>query len=222
MRNRHNCKVSYKLCVLCCRSPVWSESGFRTTKTPLPRPGQNAGMYVSNIHRLRTVTLSVSTAALQHTESYTCSTYTYHNNDLNTHTHTHTHTPYQVEYDLERSTPDNLRLLSTDRIEQSAVPLSLTWYPPVSKESFLLLSNDRFKLRLLNSTTKMCRKMLLGPTFGSPLRKSAGFSIITRANALRASTSAKYQWIKRGYIDCSTQLSNTYVLHVGWRSCHHR
>jgi hypothetical protein len=76
-----------------------------------------------------------------------------------------------VEYDLERSTPDNLRLLSTDRIEQSAVPLSLAWYPPVSKESFLLLSNDRFKLRLLNSTTKMCRKTLLGPTFGSPLRK---------------------------------------------------
>ena len=54
------------------------------------------------------------------------------------------HTPHtQVEYDLEHSSKDDLRLLSMDRIEQSAVPTAISWYPSLSKESFLLLSNDQ-------------------------------------------------------------------------------
>ncbi|XP_063313061.1 cilia- and flagella-associated protein 251 [Pelobates fuscus] len=76
-----------------------------------------------------------------------------------------------VEYDLKNSKKDNLLVSSTDRIEQSAVPQYLVWYPPVTKESFMLITNDQYKMKLFNATTKMCRKTLLGPTFGSPVRK---------------------------------------------------
>ncbi len=49
----------------------------------------------------------------------------------------------QVEYDLENSSKDNLVLLSVDRIEQSAVPQAMTWYPPIVKESFIITANDQ-------------------------------------------------------------------------------
>ncbi|XP_075240937.1 cilia- and flagella-associated protein 251-like isoform X2 [Convolutriloba macropyga] len=78
-----------------------------------------------------------------------------------------------VEYDLENSSEDDVRIASTNKIEQSGVPLCLAWYPPVMKEDFLITANDQFKLKLFNSTTKMCRKTVLGPTYGSPLTKIA-------------------------------------------------
>ncbi|CAF0866926.1 unnamed protein product [Rotaria sordida] len=77
-----------------------------------------------------------------------------------------------AEYDLNGSEIDHLVLNPSTRIEQIAESMSACYYPSsLTKESFIVTINNEYKYKLYNSGTKMCRKTILGPTFGSPLRK---------------------------------------------------
>ncbi|RNA14704.1 WD repeat-containing 66 [Brachionus plicatilis] len=78
-----------------------------------------------------------------------------------------------VEYDLINSNYDDLLIKEKTKIEQYAVPLAMAWHPPTSTESFVVTINNEWKYKIYNSITKMCRKTLLGPTFGSFLKKIA-------------------------------------------------
>uniref|UniRef100_A0A8C0Z086 Cilia- and flagella-associated protein 251 n=1 Tax=Canis lupus familiaris TaxID=9615 RepID=A0A8C0Z086_CANLF len=62
-----------------------------------------------------------------------------------------------IEYNLLRSRKDNLEVLDIHRTDQGNYPTCMVWYPPLTKELFLLVCNSGYKVKLFNSITKMCR-----------------------------------------------------------------
>ncbi|XP_053783732.1 cilia- and flagella-associated protein 251 isoform X2 [Desmodus rotundus] len=76
-----------------------------------------------------------------------------------------------IEYNLVKSYKDHLEVLDIHKTDQENYPTCMIWYPPLTKERFLLISNSGYKVKLFNATTKMCRKTLLGPVFGSPMEQ---------------------------------------------------
>uniref|UniRef100_A0A0D9S4T2 Cilia- and flagella-associated protein 251 n=1 Tax=Chlorocebus sabaeus TaxID=60711 RepID=A0A0D9S4T2_CHLSB len=67
-----------------------------------------------------------------------------------------------IEYDLLRSYKDCLEVLDIHHTDQGCYPTCMVWYPPLTRELFLLICNSGYKVKLFNSTTKMCREQTLG------------------------------------------------------------
>lgn len=80
-----------------------------------------------------------------------------------------------AEYDLENSGFESGLLLKgpRTRVDQLAEPRAMLWHPQVAgdTEAFLLVANSAYKQRLFNASTLMCRRTLLGPTYGEPARQ---------------------------------------------------
>nr|XP_012138941.1 PREDICTED: WD repeat-containing protein 66-like [Megachile rotundata] len=78
-----------------------------------------------------------------------------------------------IEYNLKESGPypdPGLLIAEIHKIEYTATPLCLNWYPELGVERFLMISNSEFKYKLLNDVTKMNRGTFLGPLFNTPVR----------------------------------------------------
>eukprot|EP00741_Cyanophora_paradoxa_P011271 tig00020554_g10888.t1 len=77
-----------------------------------------------------------------------------------------------VEYDLENSSiTKGLLMKEITKIEQSATPTALAWSTGADGHDVLIAANDQFKFKLFSLRDKLCRRTLLGPTYGGPLTR---------------------------------------------------
>lgn len=74
-----------------------------------------------------------------------------------------------VEYDLTNMLPRDLKLKSIDRIEQTAIPQCFTICPRFGSNISYLISNNEYKLKVMDRKTRICTKTTLGPTADSPI-----------------------------------------------------
>ncbi|KAF5297677.1 hypothetical protein FQA39_LY12008 [Lamprigera yunnana] len=72
------------------------------------------------------------------------------------------------EYDLINCNLQDIVLNASERIEQSAIPISFMYHPPNAKgeSSYLFMCDNQYKFKIFNDTTFMCHKVALGPAYG--------------------------------------------------------
>ncbi|XP_045514979.1 cilia- and flagella-associated protein 251-like [Pieris brassicae] len=91
-----------------------------------------------------------------------------------------------VEYDIGDSSDEYLEILSLDRIDQMAIPLTgIPWPTPLEIDPehcrtdipMILVANDEHKYKIINNATTMTLSTILGPRFEHPVCR---IELITR------------------------------------------
>ena len=118
-------------CTVCNRDLIWKTHRHRSTTSPISWNWPNAGMFGHGGYSK--IFLACFTEGKKNWWN-SCTCLFYGSMFL---------LFPQVEYDLANSSIDNLKLAASDRIEQSAIPTAMIWYPPITKESFLLITNNQ-------------------------------------------------------------------------------
>lgn len=78
------------------------------------------------------------------------------------------------EYIVASSTMnEGLKVEAMFMLEMEAFPTACIWYPSAldSKEGLLMTTNNEYKMKLWNPTTKSSRRTCLGPTYGGEITK---------------------------------------------------
>lgn len=78
------------------------------------------------------------------------------------------------EYNVAASTMNpGLPVEQMFNLEMEAFPTACIWYPSAldSKEGLLMTTNNEYKMKLWNPTTKSSRRTCLGPTYGGEITK---------------------------------------------------
>jgi WD40 repeat protein len=87
-----------------------------------------------------------------------------------------------VEYDIEASSLEELRIKRRFSVENEARPTACIWYPKVElkttqedlgegKQNLLLTMNDDYKAKIWNVNSSSSRRTCLGPTYGGEIVK---------------------------------------------------
>lgn len=74
-----------------------------------------------------------------------------------------------VEYNNGTLSDGNFEIVSRDRIDQSAVPICFTFLYEILEEKhrvYILVSNSKYKMKLLYQSTKIPKTLVLGPAYG--------------------------------------------------------
>ena len=74
-----------------------------------------------------------------------------------------------VEYAINNSDVNKLSLSQIHRIEQTATPKCFTWNPNFTNNLEFLISNSEYKLKVVDTESRECKKTTLGPTADTPI-----------------------------------------------------
>ena len=118
------------------------------------------------------------------------------------------------EFDLKESSfEEGLKLKARASIEQSYLPTCISILPESSgDEQFLVIANNAHKIRFINMTTKLCRRVLLSPQLEDHINKIVHIS--THINGRKPDS------IQNFVLQCGKFLGLANIPLLGYSTCY--